>query len=542
MITVIVGLSLAASGLLFYLHTSRTLKNTYQDQITQQLNTTITQTSEQIQLIDSLYTLFSSNSLIYTALEHQGFSTEYTVSIEKQMGHLLLINYLWDQKCISSVYIYTESGNTFNYSSADTTNSHIMNQQIYDMVDKQSPALQILSLDSDPDYLYFVRNLYSYNYGQRIATMIISVDSRTWISYLSKDLETGWYIKLQMPEWEVSSADDSLNIPETDDYITVHETSDTTGMTISVAAPKQALSDKLNSSLHIYLIVIVITVLCTLLAAIVMSKVITRPITNMIKHTDRISHGHYEETISQSETFEEFRSLTDALNHMLDEVNAYHSDNLEQQMLLKNAEIQALQSQMNPHFLFNTLNTLAWKAQMSDNPDLYQMVISLGELLKSNVIHKSSSLIPLEDELKYTRFYIYLQKMRFEDKISVSFYIAPELTEINVPCFCIQTLVENSFVHGLETKKGNGTLSISINKKDNFAVISICDDGIGFQEIPDLNTPPESSEPKPIGTVHPHVGLRNLNRRLILLYGEQSTLSICSIPNEKTSVSFKIPY
>jgi sensor histidine kinase YesM len=132
--------------------------------------------------------------------------------------------------------------------------------------------------------------------------------------------------------------------------------------------------------------------------------------------------------------------------------------------------------------------------------------------------------------------------MRFEDKISVSFYIAPELTEINVPCFCIQTLVENSFVHGLETKKGNGSLSISINKKDNFAVISICDDGIGFQEIPDLNTSPESSEPESIGTVHPHVGLRNLNRRLILLYGEQSTLSICSIPNEKTSVSFKIPY
>jgi sensor histidine kinase YesM len=132
--------------------------------------------------------------------------------------------------------------------------------------------------------------------------------------------------------------------------------------------------------------------------------------------------------------------------------------------------------------------------------------------------------------------------MRFEDKISVSFYIDPELKEINVPCFCIQTLVENSFVHGLETKKGNGTLAISINKKDNFAVISICDDGIGFQEIPDLITPPETIKPEANGTVHPHVGLRNLNRRLILLYGEQSTLSICSIPNEKTSVSFKIPY
>jgi sensor histidine kinase YesM len=174
---------------------------------------------------------------------------------------------------------------------------------------------------------------------------------------------------------------------------------------------------------------------------------------------------------------------------------------------------------------------------MADDPDLYQMVISLGELLKSSVVLKSSSLISLEEELKYTRFYIYLQKMRFEDKISVSFDIEPNLQGIKIPCFCIQSLVENSFVHGLETKKGTGSLRIVVHKQDEFAIVSIQDDGTGFQEIPDFeNTPVSTDSP------HPHVGLRNLDRRLFLLYGEQSRLQISSVPDVQTTVTFKIPF
>mgnify|MGYP002230352992 CR=1 FL=1 len=74
---------------------------------------------------------------------------------------------------------------------------------------------------------------------------------------------------------------------------------------------------------------------------------------------------------------------------------------------------------MDPHFMFNTLNTIAWKAQMTNNPEIYQMVISLGELLKANVVSKDFTYVKLEDELRYVKFYTYLQKMRFEEKISV---------------------------------------------------------------------------------------------------------------------------
>jgi sensor histidine kinase YesM len=536
MITGIVGISLAISGALFYTRTSHTLKNTYQEQMNQQLNNTISQLSEQVELIDSLYTLFSSNTFIYSALETQKQNVDYTVAIEKQMGYLLITNYLWTEKCINSVYIYTNTGNTYQYATNESIKTQKQNLEIYNRMNKQSPSLNILSLDSHPNYLYFIRNIFSYNNGQRIATMIISVDCSVWMSYLSQNLESDWHIYLHTNQWEVSSDLDASTSVQSNDYMVVSKTSTPSGMSIRVAAPKQSLNQKLNTSLQVYLTIILFIIFFILLAAIALSKVVTYPITRMIQHSNRISQRHYEEPISQKETFEEFQSLTDALNHMLDEIHAYHADQLEKQILLKNAEIQALHAQMNPHFLFNTLNTLAWKAQMSDNPDLYQMVISLGELLKSNIVLKSSSLIPLEDELKYTRFYIYLQKMRFEDKISVSFEIAPELQGIQVPYFCIQSLVENSFAHGLEMKKGNGTLYISVQKQENFALFCIQDDGIGFQTLPNFQETPVS----PDGS-HPHVGLRNLDRRLLLLYGEESRLHIFSIPDVQTCVTFKIP-
>ena len=206
--------------------------------------------------------------------------------------------------------------------------------------------------------------------------------------------------------------------------------------------------------------------------------------------------------------------------------------------------IKALQSQLNPHFIFNVLNTLTWKAEMSDNTELYQMAIAIGEIFKATTAYRNSQYISIAEELKFVKFYIYLQQMRFEDKISVNFDIDDNLDDINIPCFCVQTLVENAYVHGLEPKDTNGHLTISI-KRDNenkFLLINITDDGIGFEKIPnfDINVASKGTTSAVIGS-RPHIGLKNLNRRLFLMYGEDSVLHIESIPKIRTTISFKIP-
>ena len=101
----------------------------------------------------------------------------------------------------------------------------------------------------------------------------------------------------------------------------------------------------------------------------------------------------------------------------------YYQDIYQQKLLIKNAEIRALQSQMDPHFLFNVLNTIAWKAQMIDNEEIYEMVISLGSLMKMNTLSRNHNFTSISKEMEYVRLYVYLQQMRFEDKISCDIQI-----------------------------------------------------------------------------------------------------------------------
>ena len=181
---------------------------------------------------------------------------------------------------------------------------------------------------------------------------------------------------------------------------------------------------------------------------------------------------------------------------------------------------------------------------MSDNSELSQMAIAIGEIFKATTAYRNSQYISIAEELKFVKFYIYLQQMRFEDKISVTFDIDKDLDDINIPCFCVQTLVENAYVHGLEPKDTNGHLTISI-KKDNenkFLLINIIDDGVGLEKIPkfDINVASKGTTSEAVGS-RPHIGLKNLNRRLFLMYGEDAVLHIESIPEVRTAISFKIP-
>lgn len=537
MITGIIALALILSGAFFYLRTSRTLKTTFQEQMLHQLGTTMNQINEQVDLIDSLYILFMSNNLIYDSLESGSVESYHTTAVEKQMTYLLITNYVWSEKFIHSVSIYANNGNTYRVSTVDSSQANLRTQEIYQSADRNYPYLKILSSDYDGQTtLYFVRNIFSSYNGQPIATMIISIDSAVWMDYLGRSLGNGWFICLYNEELELTSLPDQAFPVDKDQYLAVSEKLSNLDLSAVVVAPRQELQEKLDASLRTYLLVMFCIIFLVLLIAFALSKAITYPVMRMIGHVNRIGEGHYDEQIPSTEMYEEFAFLTSAFNNMLNEINAYHADNLEKQLLLKNAEIQALQAQINPHFLFNTLNTLAWKAQMSDNPELYQMVISIGELLKTNVVSRSSSCMTLQEELRYVKCYIYLQKMRFEDKIKVDFDVAPGLEEISLPCFSIQSLVENSFVHGLEPKKGNGELLISIQKRSDTIVISVQDNGVGFEKIPVLQNIQSSAEDE-----HTHIGLRNLDRRLFLLYGEGARLHISSIPDERTVVSFEIP-
>ena len=561
LITITIVVALLVSGILLSYKTAKEFTKSYQEQMLQEGRSTIDAISNNIDTIDSVYRILTLNDSVYKWLEKNYEYDANSSVVLKQMTSVLIMNNIWEKSYINSIYVYNNQGSQIHVSKDESVLSTTETTTIYRTYNEETPTLTIRSLDNS-NCLYFIRSIYSSDSGEILGTVIISIDKKEWLADLTQSISNGWHIFLYNKDVELISGTDGnttkhemnalknyiiKNIDcvffdttfKDNSYLALSNNIEKMELNTVVMAPKAQISKQLFNVLLPYIVVIILIIVAVTIIAFLFSRVITRPITVMKGYVDRIADGNYSEHISSLDDYEEFYSLQLSVNNMLSEIHSYHDDILEQNMLLKDAEIRALQSQINPHFLFNVLNTMAWKAQMSDNNEIYSMAIALGELLKATVISRDNFEATVEDELSYVRFYNYLQKMRFEDKIQVFFDIEPNLDKCHIPIFSIQTLVENAYVHGLEPKETSGTLTISIKKISDNVCISVVDDGVGFTKIPTFDT--NETQDVQVGG-HTHVGLKNLNRRLFLMYGENSSLHIESIPMEKTTISFMVPF
>lgn len=557
-ISLIVTVVLLCSIYFFYSKTSKILQDNSRESITNQLNQVNSLITEQIDTIDSVIPLFMSSNLILDALEAPGYGNgrdDNRFLIERQMSYIYSSTSLSGKNFTNSIYILCDNSTVFHtYTSGTLENVNDKIDEISKVIDTSQTKLMCFTLEADAGCIYFARNLYNSNTGHHMGIIVLNIDSVKFMKYCTKAINPEWFITLYNSEIEIQSdtamtAQSSdlkslLTLPNTgitfqeqklagESYYIAARKLGELNLTSAVAAPRELLLQDLNETLKSYLLLLCITILVALAAAIVISRAVTKPISKMVFHINEISNG-VQESLPPMKLYQEFDAWAEAFNDMLAKLDASYHDNLQKQLLLKNAEIRTLQSQMNPHFMFNVLNTIAWKAQMLDNEEIYQMVISLGELMRMDILSKNDSFITLEQEIEYVKLYIYLQQMRFEDKISSSIQIAPKLMQYKIPALCIQPLVENSIVHGLEPKKGKGRLEIQVLETDEHKMeITVMDDGIGFQEDPYMDKSSKSG--------HTHIGLRNLNKRLTLLFGEEARLRIHSVPGHCTSVSFTIP-
>lgn len=562
-ISLIVTVVLLCSILFYYIYTAKILTHYYENSITGQLNQINQKITEQIEHIDSIIPLFLSNTLISDALSspetYTSDNIDKKINIDKEMSYIYYSSSLASKNYVDALYITSPDSILFHINTSGIlTSLESENQTLLQHIDKKETGLNCAMFPNNNNTLFFTRNLFNNNTGNYMGTFIINVNVDRWISYCSKEMNLPGFFCLYNSNIHIVSdpamqkqcmqlrrtTDISGNIIsfqelelENEDYFVATQQLEAINLTSSVSASKDPLMQELNDTLKAYLILLACTIIIALFAAIIISQAITRPIAKMIYHINQIASGS-RAVLPPRKMYREFSVWTDAFNKMLKQLDIYYNDNFQKQLLLKDSEIKALQTQMNPHFLFNVLNTIAWKAQISDNEEIYQMVISLGELLKANALSKEKSFITLEEEMKYVKFYIYLQQMRFEDKLSCDILIPEEMMSVMIPCFCIQPLVENAIVHGLEPKAEKGKLIIQVLKTNVASLeISIIDNGIGFREVPDIRTiaPSEKNEN------HAHIGLHNLDKRLELLFNENARLKITSIPNVYTAVSFRIP-
>ena len=207
---------------------------------------------------------------------------------------------------------------------------------------------------------------------------------------------------------------------------------------------------------------------------------ITRPIRKLSEVTDQVAKGDLSVRFDARSGVEVNR-LSDSLNTMIDKINELLAQVTKEQVRLRKAEFELLQMQINPHFLYNTLDTIIWLAEAGKQKEVVDMVGSLSEFFRTS-LNQGKDIIPIREELQHVKSYLKIQQVRYQDILEYEIHMLEELEKYLIPKITIQPIVENALYHGIKNKRGLGHILINGRKEKDHFVIQIEDNGIGISE------------------------------------------------------------
>ncbi len=276
-----------------------------------------------------------------------------------------------------------------------------------------------------------------------------------------------------------------------------------------------------------------------LLAAIVIfliSYTFTRPIGNLMNAMKKVEEGDFGIQVDHGSP-DEIGRLTASFNFMVRRIDHLVKEVYQEKIAQKNAELEALQSQINPHFLYNTLDSINWMLIDIGADDISDVVVSLGDILKYS-IHGKDVLVSLDEEIQYIESYLCIQKNRLEERLTVTLKIQDEARGCLVPKLILQPIIENAILHGVEPQKDGGEIRITAWIEEHDLRVKIQDNGNGMDED-ELKRCRSLIYGETGGK--DSIGMRNVHRRLLLHYGEGYGITIESRLHEGTTVNLLLP-
>ena len=265
---------------------------------------------------------------------------------------------------------------------------------------------------------------------------------------------------------------------------------------------------------------------------------ITRPIRKLSEVTDQVAKGNLT-VRSDVKTGMEVSTLSNSLNTMIDKINELLEQITKEQVRLRKAEFELLQSQINPHFLYNTLDAIIWLAEAGEQKKVVSMVGNLSEFFRTS-LNQGKDIISIREEIQHVRSYLEIQQVRYQDILKYEIQVPKELNKYMIPKITIQPLVENALYHGIKNKRGPGRITVGAKREEEYFVIFIEDNGIGINKERLEQVRNKILYKTSAG--NDIYGLYNVNERIRLNFGEKYGISIESIYGEKTTVSIILPY
>jgi len=264
---------------------------------------------------------------------------------------------------------------------------------------------------------------------------------------------------------------------------------------------------------------------------------ITKPLRKLNEVTRQVAEGNLA-VRSDVQTGDEVGVLSDSMNTMIDKINALLEQVTTEQMRLRKAEFELLQSQINPHFLYNTLDAIIWLAEAGEQKKVVGMVGSLSEFFRTS-LNRGKDIIHIKEELLHVRSYLEIQQVRYQDILNYEINVPEELGNYLIPKITIQPLVENALYHGIKNKRGSGKIVLRGRKEENRLVLEVEDDGIGISK--ERLWQVKDGIQRKILTGKDIYGLYNVNERIRLNFGEEYGIDIQSTYGEGTLVQVILP-
>lgn len=313
-----------------------------------------------------------------------------------------------------------------------------------------------------------------------------------------------------------------------DKYYSYHVTKEgTQRMGYLVRLNSQTMLEEMDMIEYIFYLMAVFMVVLIILVLYFFHNKVTKPIDRLVKAADTITDGKYGYQLKQLGMSQEFEYLGNAFNTMSEELRYQFETIYLEELALRDAKIKALQSQINPHFLNNTLEIINWEARLSDNQRVSGMIEALSTMLNATMDRKKEIMIPLEEELSYVEAYLYIIKQRFRDNFEFIKEIDDSLLQTKVPRLIIQPIIENAVEHGATTRD-KGIVSLRIFDKGDLLYIEVEDNGELTNEdrnkIKALLSDDEVSKKEK----YVNMGIHNVNQRLKIMFGETCGLAIQS--------------
>jgi two-component system sensor histidine kinase YesM len=354
---------------------------------------------------------------------------------------------------------------------------------------------------------------------------------------IGKQLNTKWYKKIEKVENQSTSFD--WKDPQFEGvYVFDHVYNRGQKWTIIKRIPFDVLYKDANNILEINLFIGMISVIFIILLTVVVSYLFTRPIKILIQNMKKIEGGELAVSY-QSLGNDEFEQLGQHFKSMVDTINELYIKEYKLQIENKTNQLKVLQSQINPHFLYNSLQSIGTLSLKNDGRKVYQLLMSLSKIMRYSM-KNTENFVMLSDEINYIKEYLLLQSQRYDGKFEYELLIEEQLQSSEIPKMLLQPIIENYFKHGFETQDKAGKLVVSAKMIDrsNY-VIEIVDNGIGLttNQLQDLQMKLMSDEKM----IEDHIGLKNIYERLQLYYGNQSSIMIDSKEQLYFKVTIKMP-